>query len=104
MPPSQGTTDPPLTDVTEDVRWAKILDLFAAPKRPSIYILGSFAKRVTFYSQQVRALNLIDALCKTGVVSEDSRVGIVGAGVAGVTAAVTAARRGLSVTLVEKHH
>jgi len=93
----------PLTGTTEDVRWSTVLDLFAVADHGPIYILGSFAKRVTFYSQQVRALNLIDALCKTGVLYEDSRVGIVGAGVAGVTAAVAAARRKLAVTLVEKY-
>jgi hypothetical protein len=103
MPSSPSTTDSSIIPATEDVSWSNLLDLFSLPGHPHIYLLGSFAKRVTFYAQQVRALNLIDALCKTGALYEGSRVGIVGAGVAGVTAAMAAARRGLMVTLIEKH-
>jgi hypothetical protein len=106
MPSSSSKTDPPsghnTIDLTEDARWSRVLDLFSVPRNPGIYVLGSFAKRVTFYAQQVRALNLIDLLCKTGQVCEGSRIAIVGAGVAGTTAAVAAARRGLEVTLIEK--
>lgn len=69
------------------------------------YVLGSFASRVTIYSQQVRALNLIDALFRKegeGLVPERTRVLIVGAGVAGLTAAGAAARRGAEVVILEK--
>lgn len=58
-------------------------------KRPGsgVYFLGSFASRVTVYSQQVRALNLVDALVSRGLVPQDGRVAIIGGGISGVTAA-----------------
>ena len=69
------------------------------------YVLGSFASRVTIYSQQVRALNLVDSIFHQegeGLVPERTRILIVGAGVAGLTAAAAAARRGAEVVLLEK--
>ncbi len=80
-----------------------MIGLFRVPGHSRVYVLGSFARRVTFYAQQVRALNLVDVLCKSGEVHESSTIGVVGAGVAGATAAVAAARRGLKVVLFEKH-
>lgn len=74
----------------------------AIPAYPGTFILGSFAGRVTIYSQQVRALNLVDALCKTGQIAEGTPVAIVGGGIAGVMAAAAAAVRGAEVTLIEK--
>lgn len=87
---------------TDDERWKKLLELMAVPSHVGVYVLGCFARHVTFYSQQVRALNLIDALCKTGLLAEGSTVGVVGAGLAGLTAAAAALRRGLCVHLFQK--
>lgn len=86
----------------EDQRWEELLDLMSVPGWPGKYVLGCFAPRVTFLSQQVRALNLVDALCKAGILSGRSRVAVVGAGLAGFTAAAGLAVRGVSVTLFEK--
>ncbi len=72
------------------------------PGNPSVYLVGSFARHVTIYSQQVRAINLIDALCRTGQIGRSTSVIVVGAGVAGLTAAAAALVRGASVTLVEQ--
>ncbi|RVJ73072.1 ABC-three component system protein [Sinorhizobium medicae] len=58
------------------------------PGTKSVLVLGSFERRVTVYAQQVRALNLVDALLSQNVVREDGKVAIVGGGAAGVTAAV----------------
>ena len=66
------------------------------------YLLGSFAKRVTLYSQQVRALNLIYALHKTNKFEKGSRVVVVGAGAAGLMAAAAAADLGADVTVLEQ--
>jgi hypothetical protein len=52
---------------------------------PGLYILGSFNRHITVHSQQCRAVNLIQALIKEGVI-EGKRVAIVGAGFAGLTA------------------
>jgi len=57
----------------------------------TVFVLGSFEKRVTVYSQQVRALNLVDAILAKGL-RANARVAIVGGGVAGMTAAVAFAK------------
>lgn len=73
----------------------------ALPDFPGVYVLGCFASHVTIYSQQVRALNLVDALCRTDELTPETRVVVVGGGAAGVTAAAAAAVRGARVTIVE---
>jgi len=80
----------------------ELLRYMAVPGNPSAYLLGSFARHVTIYSQQIRAINLIDALCRTGQIGRGTSVIVVGAGVAGLTAAAAALVRGASVTLVEQ--
>lgn len=85
-----------------DERFSRLLDLMSVPGRPGLYVLGSFAKRVTLYSQQVRALNLVEALCRTGALAPGSRVAVIGGGAAGLTAAAGAAVRGLEVSRLEK--
>jgi hypothetical protein len=71
-----------------------------------VYILGCLNRHVTVYSQQVRAINLVDALTHVegteGYFTEDTTVAVVGAGVAGLTAAAYAAARGASVTILEE--
>jgi hypothetical protein len=62
------------------------------PETHSIFVLGSFEQRVTVYAQQVRALNLIDAILSRGLLQDTGSVAIVGGGVAGITAAVGLAR------------
>ena len=59
-----------------------------------IFVLGSFERRVTVYAQQVRALNLVDAMLSQDVLQAGAKVAIVGAGVAGITAAVALAKAG----------
>jgi hypothetical protein len=79
-----------------------MVDAFAVPGYARVYVLGCFASRVTFYSQQVRALNLVDALCKSAIVRSGQEVAVVGAGAAGLTAAAALAKRGARVRLFEK--
>jgi hypothetical protein len=62
------------------------------PDTHSVFVLGSFEQRVTVFAQQVRALNLVDAILSRGLLQEMGRVAIVGGGVAGITAAVALAR------------
>ncbi|MCX5581641.1 ABC-three component system protein [Kaistia terrae] len=57
-----------------------------------MFFLGCFEKRVTVYSQQVRAINLVAAILDQGLVRAEGRVAIVGGGAAGLTAAVAFAR------------
>ena len=67
-----------------------------------IYVLGCFARHVTLYSQQVRALNLIYGLCKTGKLTTGKQLAIIGGGAAGLTAAAAAAFRRAHVTLFDE--
>nr|WP_267875235.1 ABC-three component system protein [Duganella lactea] len=59
----------------------------AVPDSPKLYVIGSFDKRITFYSQQARALSLVHALHDQGHLKDCKRVAVIGAGAAGVTAA-----------------
>jgi tetratricopeptide (TPR) repeat protein len=78
-----------------------ILQQMEVPGEPGVFVLGCFERRVTLYSQQVRALNLIHALFTENRLQAGSRVAVVGGGVAGLTAAAGAAIRGCAVTLLE---
>ena len=79
-----------------------ILRLAAVPKLPSVFVLGSFASKVTISSQQTRAFNLIWALTKAGLLKEGDSVAVVGGGFAGLSAAVAAMQRKAIVTLYEE--
>jgi len=61
---------------------------------PHVHLLGSLNRHITVYSQQTRAINLIDALAKSydGKL-RGRRIAVVGAGFAGLTAAAYAASR-----------
>lgn len=81
-----------------------ILQHTAVPAEPNVYVLGSYEGRVTIHSQQIRALNLLYALKATGKLDKvASRVAIVGGGIAGMTAAVAAAKLDANVTIFERH-
>jgi hypothetical protein len=71
--------------------WDPIIERFRVPGYPAIYVLGSFARHQTLYSQQVRALNLVAALWKTKNMIRESRVAVVGGDAAGLMAAAGAA-------------
>jgi hypothetical protein len=57
------------------------------PDTHSVFVLGSFEQRVTVFAQQVRALNLVDAILSRGLLQNTGSVAIVGGGAAGITAA-----------------
>ena len=67
------------------------------------YILGSFERRVTLYSQQVRALNLIWSLFEEQRLAKGGTIAIVGGGAAGLTAAAAATYLGADVTVLERN-
>jgi hypothetical protein len=80
----------------------EFLRKMAVPGYRNTFVLGSFAKRVTIRSQQVRALNLIYSLTKTSELNSGDKVAVIGAGFAGLTAAAAAMREGYSVTVLER--
>jgi FAD dependent oxidoreductase len=72
---------------------------------PGIYILGSLRdpnEQIAVSRQQERAINLVHALCgPAGPLRPGRTVCVIGAGVAGLTAAAYAIKRGLGVTVLE---
>lgn len=68
-----------------------IIDGAAVRDRPNLFVIGSFDRRITFYSQQVRALSLVHALKDLGYLNDSPRIAVIGGGAAGVTAAAAAA-------------
>ena len=74
-----------------------VIDGAAVRDRPNLFVIGSFDRRITFYSQQVRALSLVHALKELGYLHSNPRIAVVGGGAAGVAAAAAAA-------LVSKSH
>jgi hypothetical protein len=81
----------------------ELIQLMMVPKWEGVFVLGSFEKRVTVYSQQVRAINLIHAMRETGELPEHAEVAIIGAGAAGLTAAAALLETaGAHVTILER--
>lgn len=80
-------------------------DLIKAAQVPGInglYFIGPYTPRITFFSQQVRALRLARALNTLGYLKPNQRIGVVGAGAAGATMAVALALLGHKVTLYDQ--
>jgi hypothetical protein len=48
--------------------------------KPGVFFLGCFERRVTVYSQQVRAINLVAAVLDQDLVRANGKVAIVGEG------------------------
>ena len=71
---------------------ADIIQTVRVPNTNSVFFLGCFENRVTLYSQQVRALNLVDAILDQQLVREHGKVAIVGGRAAGITAAAALAK------------
>lgn len=72
------------------------------PGQDGLYFLGPYTSRITFFSQQVRALRLARALHELGYLKAAQGIGVVGAGAAGATMAVALALLGHKVTLFDK--
>ncbi len=80
-------------------------DIFKAasiPDKEGWYTIGPFGRRVSFASQQQRALSTVWALHTKGVTGPSKRVAVIGGGVAGLMAAVTLVATGSRVHLFDK--
>lgn len=86
-------TAPPFDD------WIKIAQ---HPYSQHLFFLGTADQRITLYSQQVRALHLIHALSEKGYLRDKPQVAVVGAGAAGITAALALATLEIDVDLIER--
>ncbi|PZP59551.1 MAG: hypothetical protein DI604_32185, partial [Delftia acidovorans] len=71
------------------------------PGADGLYFVGTFDRRITFYSQQVRALRLARAMREAGKIEANDSVAVVGAGAAGVTMALALALLDCRVTLFD---
>ncbi|TMV79827.1 hypothetical protein FGG78_25690, partial [Thioclava sp. BHET1] len=70
---------------------------------PGLYVIGCFDTRITFYSQQVRALELTHALQHEHLIRANARIAVIGGGAAGLTAAAgLALQPGTNVRLFER--
>lgn len=77
-----------------------LLEAFRVPGYQELYVIGSFDRKTSLYFQQVRALNLAWLLSRNA--PPVGTVGVIGGGIAGVTAAAALASQGQAVTLLEK--
>ncbi|MGZ2452754.1 hypothetical protein ACVIRO_005571 [Rhizobium ruizarguesonis] len=87
-----------LTDADFD-RW---ISLSEAADYQNLFFIGTFDPRITFYSQQVRALRLVHALGKRARITAGQAVAVVGGGAAGIAASMAAAVHGCEVKLYEQ--
>jgi hypothetical protein len=71
------------------------------PADAGLHFVGTFDRRITFFSQQVRALRLVHALSRPGDLQPTDHIAVVGAGAAGVTAALGLALLGNDVMLYD---
>ena len=71
------------------------------PASGGLYFLGTFERRITFYSQQVRAFRLIRALHEKGSLKATDAIAVVGGGAAGVTCALALGILDYDVTLFD---
>ncbi|MBP2463941.1 MULTISPECIES: ABC-three component system protein [unclassified Rhizobium] len=70
---------------------ADIIDGASVQGSRGVYVIGCFDQRITFYSQQVRALALIHALADQEYLKDGPRIAVIGGGAAGTAAAAAAA-------------
>src|SRR6267154_4831843 len=101
--PERPNQTPDMTDSSTSPDM--ILRNYRLPDHP-LYLIGIFARGVTVYSQQIRALNLIWALVQQGILAcklqEDApdpdkraSIAIIGGGFAGLTAAAALIKKGV---------
>lgn len=86
-----------------------ILRHMEVPDYPGLYVLGCYERRLTIYSQQVRAINLILTLESRGRLKDirkrqgsKCKAAVVGDGIAGMTAAAMLSRCHINVDIYEK--
>lgn len=66
------------------------------------YIIGIYQKGITIHHQQIRALNIFYSLHVLGKINPETKIGIIGGGVAGTTFAFAALHSNMKVSLFEK--
>ncbi|WP_433947130.1 FAD-dependent oxidoreductase [Brevundimonas diminuta] len=72
------------------------------PTHANLFFLGAADRRITFYSQQVRALRLAHALSRLNRLHPHERIAVIGAGAAGCSAALALVSLGCRVEVFEQ--
>jgi hypothetical protein len=85
-----------------DLPQKELIEGASLPGRPGIYFVGPYTPRITFYSQQVRALRLARALHERGDLKSNESIAVVGAGAAGATVSIALALLGHRVVLYDQ--
>lgn len=80
----------------------EVVNAACIPGKGGLYFLGPYAPRITFFSQQVRALRLARAVHELGHFKPGQGIGVVGAGAAGATVAIALALLGHKVMLFDQ--
>lgn len=80
-----------------------VLHHMRVPGERAVYVLGSFERRLTLYSQQVRALNLVYALTSAGHLRAGQHVAVIGGGAAGLTGARSTSAPRCMVLGIRRH-
>lgn len=78
------------------------IEMARIPGHERLYFVGPFCSRITFYSQQVRALQLAHALHVQNVIATNETVAVIGAGAAGITLATALALLDYDVHLYDR--
>jgi hypothetical protein len=60
-----------------------VIDGSSVPGSPGLYVVGCYDSRITFYSQQVRALELAYALHEQQHLQPNARIAVIGGGASG---------------------
>jgi hypothetical protein len=81
-----------------------MIDTSTLESRRGIYFIGNYSGRINFFAQQTRALNLVRALISKKHIEAGDRVGVVGGGLAGVTAAAALLQKDVMPELFEQNH
>jgi hypothetical protein len=81
---------------------AEIVETMLVPDFLNVFAIVPSQGVLTFHSQQRRAFNLVWALAETGRLRDGTRIGVIGAGLAGMTVAAAARIKGGDVTVIEE--
>jgi hypothetical protein len=81
-----------------------VINAAMSPKKPNVYFIGPYGSRVSFASQQRRALNTIWAIHDRGKwpTAPETTAAVIGGGIAGVVTATALSARGCAVRIYEE--
>jgi hypothetical protein len=106
---SRTSVEGKLLPQKDDAR--RVLDTYRLGDHP-VFVIGTFDKGITVFSQQVRALNLAWALVSSGTLTcreqgpdiAPAKIVVVGGGFAGLTLTAALVKKGVdaSITVIER--